>query len=93
MAGARGLKVIPGISSCRPDIFPHIPPERKDDVNDDGRAHREQGSVHKVLADTGRGDSHSVTDGGTNAKGIPFHEILETVHSTNLQRSLQAKKL
>lgn len=68
------LQIIPGISFCRPHIFAHIPPEGQHQVNDDGGAHGEEGSINKILPDLACGDTHPVADGRTNAKGIPFNE-------------------
>ncbi len=57
------LQVIPGISFCGTHILPHIAPKSQHHINDNGRAHRKDGSVHEILADPTGGDPHPVPNG------------------------------
>jgi hypothetical protein len=78
-------QIIPGVTLRRPDIFPDISPECKNHVNDDGRAHCQDGCIYKILPDPAGSDPHPVTDSRTNAKGIPFYEAFKSVHTSNVE--------
>jgi hypothetical protein len=80
----KNSQIIPRIPLRSPHILPHIAPESQHHVNNNGGAHRKEGSVHKVLPYFTGGNPHPVADGRTNAKGIPFHKAFEFVHSANL---------
>jgi hypothetical protein len=45
------LQIIPRIPFGRNHILPHIPPESQHHVDNNGRTHRKDGSVHKILPD------------------------------------------
>ncbi len=78
-------QIIPRIPFCRPNILPHISPESQYHIDNNRRAHRKDGGIHKILPDfTGR-NSHPVANGRTNAKGIPLHKAFEFVHIANLE--------
>ena len=81
----QALQIIPWISLGGFHIFPHISPERKDHVKNNRRTHRQQGSVHKILADPAGGDAHTGADSRTDPKGIPLYKAFEFVHTSNLK--------
>jgi hypothetical protein len=68
--------------------MPYISPKAKYHVKDDGRTHRKQGGVDKILPDPGCRNSHPVADRRTNAERIPLHKTFEFVHSANLKNPL-----
>jgi len=79
------LEIIPRVSPCCPDVFFHVPPECKNHIDDDWGAYCKQGGIDKILTDLAGSDAHSIPDGGTNTKSIPFNETLESVHTANLK--------
>ena len=85
--GTKSLEIIPGIPAGGADIFAHISPESKHHVNDDWRAHGEDGGIHKILAYFTGGNPHPVANCGAYAKSVPFHEVLQAVHTSKLLKT------
>ena len=83
------LQVIPWISLSRFHIIPHISPESQHEIDNNRGAHRQQRGIDKIEPDTAGSNSHTVTDGRTNTKGIPLHKTFEFVHTINLKNHLQ----
>ncbi len=79
------LQVIPGISSRSSNVIAHISPKSQYEVDNNRRSHGQQGSINKVKPDPACGNTHPVTNGRTNAKGIPFNKAFEFVHSAKLK--------
>ena len=80
------LEIIPGVALGGAGILADISPECKHQVDDDGGAHGEQRGVNKILANPGSSDPHTVANGRTNAKGIPFYKFFEPAHAANLNK-------
>ena len=55
-------QIIPRISLRCPHILSHISPESQYQVNNNRRAHRKDGSVHKILPDLAGRYSHPVAN-------------------------------
>jgi hypothetical protein len=79
------LKIVPGISFSRPDILPDISPESKYQIQNNGRAHRQEGGIHKIHPDLTGGNAHAVADSRTNSECVPFHKVFEFVHTPKLE--------
>ncbi len=60
---AHSLQIIPGISLSRPDIFSDISPKSQHHINNNRRAHCQDGGIHKVLPDLAGCYTHPVTNG------------------------------
>ena len=52
-----------------------IHPKGDEQVDDDGRAHRQERNINKVFADGGRGDAHFFADIRAYAEYMPFHKL------------------
>jgi hypothetical protein len=79
-------KIFDRIPARRENIPFDIHPESQDEINDQRRAHGEKGNINKPGTDPRRGDAHSVTDGRTYPKDLPFNEVLQSIHNANLKK-------
>ena len=81
----RILQIFQRVSPGRQDISLYIHPKRKDEVNNKRRAHGKEGNIDEPGADSGSGYTHSLTDCRTHPKYLPLDEVLESVHTANLE--------
>lgn len=74
------------ITAGRKNITLNIHPERQNKINDERRPHREKGNVNKPGSDPGSGNTHPVPDRCAYTKYLPFDEVLQSVHTTKLEK-------
>src|SRR5579863_2101892 len=81
------LQVLQRVASCGEDVTFDVHPEGEDEINDKGRAHREEGDVDEPGPNTGGGYPHSFADCGTHPEHLPLNEVLQLVHASNLYKN------
>ena len=72
------------ITPRRQDIPLYVHPEGKDEVDNEGRAHGEEGDVDEPGPDTRSGDTHSFTNCCAHPEHLPLDEVFQSVHRANL---------
>jgi hypothetical protein len=82
----RGLSIPQRIPPRIQNIPFDIHPECNEKIDNDGRTHRKEGNINKVLADGGCGNAHSLANSGTNPKYMPLDKMLEALHAAKIDR-------
>jgi hypothetical protein len=78
------LKVSERVPAGIQDVVFHVYPKGHDHVDDERRSHGDEGSIDKKQTDAGRCYPQLIADSCANPKGLPFHEIFEPIHISNL---------
>jgi hypothetical protein len=78
------LKVAEGVSAGVEDIMFNIHPESKENINNNRRSHRDKRNINKVFSDGDCRNAQHLTYSGTYPINLPFYEIFEPVHISNL---------
>ena len=75
-------RISPRIQNIPFDIHPKC----NEEINDNGRSHRKEGDINKILADGGSGDTHFLTNGCANTEYMPLDKMLEAFHTAKIDR-------
>jgi hypothetical protein len=81
------LKIFKRVPAGGKNVSLDIHPESQDKIDDQGRSHRKEGNVNKPGTDTGSGNAHLLPDRRTYAKYLPFDKVLQSVHTSNLEKN------
>jgi hypothetical protein len=79
------LQILKGIASGVQYICLYIHPKSDEKVEYDGRSHRHQRNIDKILADGSGSYPHFFTDIGAHTKKVPFNKMPEAIHAANLK--------
>jgi hypothetical protein len=82
------LQVFERVPAGGKDVALDIHPKGKDEINDERRAHSEEGDVNEPGTDTGGGYAHPFTDRCTHSKNLPLDEMLKLFHRSKLVNRL-----
>ncbi len=62
----------------------NVHPESENKIDNERRAHRDEGDIDKPGTDTGSSNTHSLTYRRAHSEYLPLNEVLQSVHGTNL---------